>query len=475
MKRSGRLVGLLCLSLILTSCAGLQSKVHGEGGLTSVEGQGGLLGGGSAPVEKGSYSDTLDGEVLGQKLKNKNFDIPVVYNNEVDQWMRFFTGRGREHFEIYLERMGAMLPLIRPALKEANMPEDLIYLAMIESGFSTQAKSRAGAVGPWQFIRSTGRIYDMRIDSWVDERRDPFHATQAAIRYLGNLYEEFGDWELAAAAYNSGEIRIRNAIRKYGTRDFWTIARARHALKKETKNYVPKMMAAAILAKNAELYGFKFPEPDAKWLNTTDVSVPKAEDLRSIAKIANIEAADLRTLNPELVHACTPPGESYQLRIPKESKDLVQKAIDNGELGRFENFRRHTVHKGDSLAKIARRYKVDKEVILALNDLNGPQSLRLNQELVVPGPAIESVASREPPRIIASHSRHKQRFQKVSLLKNDGAVIYTVQKGDTLYDISRKYSVSVGDIKDWNEISRSKNLQPGRRLKLYVRNETPRI
>jgi membrane-bound lytic murein transglycosylase D len=476
MLKPNRILNFLIFVFLLTGCSGTNSRIRGEGGLSQLQGQGGLLGG--PATSSGDYSKTLDQEVLGVNLKHKDFDIPVVVNPEVEMWMRFFTERGREHFTIYLERMGAMIPLMIPQLREAGMPEDLIYLSMIESGFSMQAKSHAGAVGPWQFIKSTGRIYDMRIDSFLDERRDPRHATQAAIRYLRNLYEEFGDWHLAAAAYNSGEVRIRNAIQRLGTRDFWKIARDRKALRRETRDYVPKMIAAAILGKNAELFGFTPPSPDPKWMNTVEVRIPGPEDLRTIARAGNVDAALLRELNPELSHPCTPPVRSYMLRVPSESQSAIQSAIANNEFGKFENFRRHTIKKGDSLSRLARRYGVEKDTILSLNNYKSIQDMRLGHELILPGTKLSGFFEKEP-RILASRSTKQRRFrsrrQVASTISDSGAVIYTVKQGDTLYDISRKYAVSVNEIKDWNAISRSKNLQPGRRLKLYVRNDSTRI
>lgn len=197
-------------------------------------------------------------EIKGVRLRNTTFDYPVMVNQKVEQWIGYFTGKGRKYFDKYLERGRYFIPEIAKTLKEHNMPQDLVYLAMIESGFNNTAKSRAKAVGPWQFMKFTGKRFGLRTDYWVDERRDTRRATQAAIAYLSELYEEFGSWELAAAGYNAGENKVRRAIKKYKTHDFWQIARNRF-FRPETRDYVPKIMAAAILTKNPELFGFDDP------------------------------------------------------------------------------------------------------------------------------------------------------------------------------------------------------------------------
>ncbi len=195
-------------------------------------------------------------EVKGITLQSTKFDIPVVINSQVLRWVDYFTGRGRELFEVYLHRSEYFIPYLQRMLKKNEMPEDLVYLAMIESGFNHGARSRARAVGAWQFMSFTGKRYGLKVDWWVDERRDIKKSTMAAMRYLKDLHGIFGTWELAAAAYNAGEYKIARAIQRFGADDFWTLTRQRF-LKPETRNYVPKMMAAAIVAKNRVPFGFK--------------------------------------------------------------------------------------------------------------------------------------------------------------------------------------------------------------------------
>lgn len=466
---------LSLLALALTACG--HTGIKSEGGLANTAAAGGLFGGPRIPdATAESSEESLDQEIQGVKLRHKNFDIPVVYNKEVDHWIRYFTGPGRKHFEVYLERMGQMIPIMQPRLRSAGVPEDLIFLAMIESGFSMHAKSHASAVGPWQFMKGTGHMYDLQANWWVDERRDPIKATDAAIRYLSNLHDEFGSWELATAAYNSGEGRIRNAIARLKTKDFWAIARNRRALRRETKDYVPKMMAAAIIGKNAEQFGFDEPKIDRMWLDTEMVKISKPTNLSAIAKAASIDKETLRYLNPSLGRCCTPPtNSSFQVRVPSgDYKEKILAAISDGNIGHFEEFNRHVIRRGDSLSKIASRYKVPTEAILALNEVSS-RSLKVGTELLIPGGGSYTPSrphSEKESRMIASeHARKQVRLARHSAGKNH--MYYTVKQGDTLYEISRRYAVRIEDIKDWNSISRTKTLRPGRRIKLYVRNDQP--
>jgi len=459
--------GAFC-ALTATSCAHRQG-IRAEGGLLGTEGKGGLFNTGassgrsSASESNRSYRRSLPDEILGVRIENKNFDLPVEYNQEVHQWMEYFTGTGRRHFSVYLERKAKFEPVIRPRLAEAGVPLDLIYLAMIESGFSTSAHSHAGAVGPWQFIKSTGRIFGLKQDWWRDERRDPIKSTEAAIRYLSKLHEEFGDWRLACAAYNSGEGKIRRAISKLGTRDFWEIASDRRALMRETKDYVPKMMAAAIIGKNAEQFGFRTHKPNPVLTEFEEVYVPKAENLRTISRVANISREQLSELNPELMRCCTPPQrEAFKIRVPKgESARLVAAAVESGELGRFADFKRHVVKKGDSLSSIASRHGVPVDAILSMNEIRSVKAIKLGTELVVP----EKIKSTN--RAVASVAR------SYKAPRGTKHVTHVVKRGDTLYGISKAYAVRVDEIRRWNAIHRAKNLRPGSRIKLYVKNENP--
>ncbi len=456
------------LAAILVGCAGSGSGLQPEGGLFHTKAEGGLfqVSPESPSSSSGRTIASLEDEILGVRIVNKNFDLPVEYNEEVEQWVRYFTGPGRRHFAVYMERKAKMDPIILPRLREAGLPEDLIYLAMIESGFSTAAHSHAGAMGPWQFIKSTGRLFGLESNWWRDERRDPIKSTEAAIQYLSRLYEEFEDWQLACAAYNSGERKIRRAISRLNTRDFWTIARDRKALRRETKDYVPKMLAAAIIGKNAEQFGFQTYPADPSLLQFEEVAIPKAENLRTIARVSNISREQLFELNPELLRCCTPPQKApFTIRVPKESAPALVAAIEAGEIGRYADFRRHVVKRGDNLSSIAARNGVPVEAILSMNEIRSVKALKPGTELVIPdrGRAVASVEKRVTSRAKKpTPTGHK-------------AVTHVVQKGDTLYGISRRYAVRIEEIRRWNAIERAKNLRPGSRIKLYVKNESSHI
>jgi membrane-bound lytic murein transglycosylase D len=463
-----RRVGLVFCALLLTACGHFRG---GSKGLLDTKTEGGLL---NAAARTPANEPPLTGAIAipnleGIKLQNTNFDLPVVYNDEVKNWVGYFTGPGRKHFAVYLERKARMEPVILPKLKEAGIPQDLIYLAMIESGFSTQAASHAGAVGPWQFIRSTGRIFGMKQDWWLDERRDPHKSTGAAVAYLSRLHAEFGDWALACAAYNSGEQKIRNAISRLNTRDFWTIARNRRALRRETKDYVPKMMAAAIIGKNPEQFGFKSYPADPALTQYSEVRIPRAENLRTIAKVAGVDRDTIALLNPELLRCCTPPQRgAYTVRVPQSSAALVTAAVDNGEIGRFANFQRHVIRRGDTLSHIAASAGVPTEAILSMNDVRNIRALKPGMELVIPdrGRSVVASGTRVSGRALAN-------VQPAILVepKNSSSITHVVKRGDTLYGISRLYAVRIDEIRRWNSLRRSKNLRPGSRIKLYVRNE----
>jgi membrane-bound lytic murein transglycosylase D len=460
-------VGLVCVGLALSGCGHTTGGENG-GGLLNTKGEGGLLNTTPrSPTEEaaaaviGTSDKSLDGDVHGVRLQNKNFDIPIVYNDEVENWLDYFTGPGRKHFQVYLERKARMEPIIVPKLKEGGLPQDLLYLSMIESGFSTAAYSHAGASGPWQFIRSTGRLFGLQSNWWIDERRDPVKATGAAIEYLGRLHGEFGDWWLACAAYNSGEVKIRKAIAKLGTKNFFEIAENRRALRRETKDYVPKMMAAAILGKNAEQFGFHVEPIDKSLLEFETVEIPKSENLRTIAHVAKIDKETLAELNPELLRCCTPPQRNpYKIRVPKgESAQLLNDAIAAGEIGKYKDFQRYVIRRGDSISRIARNAGVPAEAILTMNEVHNLHTLKPGTELVLPG------RERAPnvQRYVASEGH-------VRVPKGKRAIVHVVQKGDTLSSISHRYSVRIEQIRQWNSV-RAKKLRPGKRIKLYVRND----
>lgn len=250
------------------------------------------------------------------------FDIPVTYNDKVKYWIKYFQGPGRKWFHKWLERSHAYLPLMKSTLASRNLPQDLAYVAMIESGFSPHAVSTASAVGYWQFIKSTAKRYDLEVTWWLDERRDHQKSTVAAARYLGDLYKLFGSWYLTAAAYNMGEGRTGRLIKKYGTKNFWVLSQKRD-FPKETREYIPKLLAAVLISKAPKLYGFTNIEPKDPY-SFDYFHVPGGTDLMNLAKYLNIDHEKLNRLNPELLKSFVPSFiKSHRIRIPKGSSAKV--------------------------------------------------------------------------------------------------------------------------------------------------------
>ena len=337
------------------------------------------------PPVSGEFIYDFNLELLLGDLPKKepHFDIPIVINDNVEHCIQLFQTTIRDKFITWLARSGKYTPFMRNLLKEQGLPEDLVYMALIESGFDPYAYSRSKAVGPWQFIYLTGKRYGLKVNWWVDERRDPEKSTIAAAKYLKDLHEMFACWYLAAAGYNAGEYKIIRAMKRFRTEDFWALTKHRY-LKRETKNYVPLMIAAALVAKDPEKYGFtdiEYQEP----LRYEKVKVPELTDLSHIAKACEISLEEIKDLNPELQRGVTPPHEAeYEIKIPFAKKDLFK---DNFEalqpLEKFQ-FKTHVVKKGETLRGIAGLYRVDLDPLLEINGLNKKSPLSKGMNLLIP-------------------------------------------------------------------------------------------
>lgn len=397
-------------------------------------------------VEEAETLPTVPHEEAPLEMEGPAFDIPIVVNDRVEYFIRFFQTTARERFARWLKRSGKYIPLMKKVLKEHGLPEDLVYLAMIESGFNPTARSRRRAVGPWQFIYRTGKRYGLKVNYWVDERRDPEKSTVAAARYLKDLYDQFQCWYLAAAGYNAGEGRIARAIRRYRTEDFWELSKYRY-LKRETRDYVPKMIAAALIAKNPERYGFKGIEYDDP-IEYEKVKVPPATDLRIVAKCCGTTYKEIKLLNPELLRWCTPPYEPYyELKIPKGKKGAFLRCFAKlpESKKRYSGFIKYRLRRGDTLWRISRRFGIDLKVLMRINRIGNPRRLRAGHWILIPRPAETATVP-------------KQRGKKV---------IYVVKKGDTLWEIARRFDLSVREIKRWNNLS-GDLIRPRDRILLWL-------
>ena len=317
-------------------------------------------------------------------------DYPVVLNAEVQYFLDRFTGSRRAVVETWMSRSGRYLGMIRETLRGQGLPVDLAFTAMVESGYNPLAVSRAGAKGLWQFMEKTARRYGLRVDQWVDERLDPERSTVAAAAHLRDLYTQFGSWTLAQAAYNAGELTVARAVRATGSSDFWVLNRTKF-LRRETKDFVPAIQAATIIGRNPDQYGFEIGEAGADEVER--VAVPPATDLRRLAAAAGISLQMLRTLNPVLVRGVTPPGTTWELRVPAGTRDGVLAALAPRRpvtVARGAALRRtaasaeiHVVRPHDTVSAIAKRYGVSVADVLRWNRLGQHDWIRPGDRLRV--------------------------------------------------------------------------------------------
>jgi membrane-bound lytic murein transglycosylase D len=320
---------------------------------------------------------------------------PVSMNPQVQYFLDRFTGARREAVNLWVGRSGRYLGMIREVLKNRGLPEELAYTAMIESGFNPVAVSRVGAKGMWQFMAGTARRYGLRVDQWIDERLDPEKSTIAAASYLRDLYNMFGSWVLAQAAYNAGEVKVSKAIRATGSSDFWTLAKTNH-LRAETKDFVPAIQAATLIAQNPDRYGFEF--ADSAPLGIETVAVPPATDLRRLATKAGITPGALQTLNPVLVRSVTPPGDPWQLKVPAGTRTSVLSALAPAPAARQQtppavrskttrtsaaSEAVHVVQAKETVGSIAKHYGVALTDVLRWNRLEHQARIRPGDRLRV--------------------------------------------------------------------------------------------
>lgn len=393
-------------------------------------------------------------------LDENNFDFPVVDNEKVRYFVDYFSGPVHKVVRNWLERSTRYLPMMEEVFAEQGLPRDLVYLAMIESGFNNKAFSRARASGPWQFMEATGRSYGLKNDGWRDERRDPEKATRAAARHLADLYRMFdGDWYLAIAAYNAGAGKIRRAIERYDTRDFWELTHGSY-LKQETKHYVPKMLAGLLIAKHPERYGFtdlNYQEPLAYEL----AEIPSMTDLEVIARLAGSDYETIRKLNPELKRWSTPPEiGNYQVRLPVGSGTVFAERYAQLPESQRVNFVQHTVRKGDTPGAIARRYGVNTGELLRFNKVRDARSLRIGQNLLIPlNPEAGRMALADVREALRDDAPAAQGKGKAA-----GGKSYTVRSGDSLWKIAKRFNATEKQLRAWNSLGSLSTLKPGQKL-----------
>jgi peptidoglycan lytic transglycosylase D len=377
----------------------------------------------------------------------QKYDIPIVFNDQVKTFINYFQSRKWGVITRAFERASRHMPIMRKIFREKDLPEDLLNLAFIESAVNPKATSRAKAAGIWQFIASTARLYGMRTSWWVDERRDPEKSTRGAAQYLSNLYRMFDSWPLALAAYNAGEGAVQRAIERQRTRDFWRLR-----LPKETQLFVPAFMAMTVISKDPERYGFSPPAESPHETDTVILRHPTT--LTVIAHAARTTIDHIQSLNPELLRWATPPDVPYSLRIPAGLQEEFQETLAQIPPEQRAPWVQHRVRKGETSARIAKRYGVDLQTVLDMNRLRKGQALKPGGTIFVPAMSTDvAAAADEPP---PSKTAVRRRVTPE----------YKVRKGDTLSAVARAHGVSVEELRRENGLSRDAKLRTGQTLRI---------
>ncbi len=449
-----------------------------------------------------------------KKPKAFLYDVPVVRNAIVDRWVKYFTGPGRVSFSVWLGRGGRYIKLFRQILKKHQLPQDLAYLSLIESGFSLKARSRAGAVGPWQFMPGTARRMGLKINYYVDERRHPMKSTRAAAAYLSKLYVKFGDWHLALAAYNAGEHRIARALRRSKQKDYWSLARTRY-LPNETRNYVAKYLAGMIIAKNPEVFGFVGIDYENSW-DYKAVKLTHGTSLSAISRISNVPLSTLREINAELRTSVTPPSNGYHLFLPDKEAEGFTANLAKLSIKLHSSTGHYRIQPGDTFGDIAQRFGIKLDKLIEMNTHLHPRRLQVGAKIILPKPSknlrsvlensapvngnaplpnqhvvqegenfwliakkynistnklVQSNSGIDPKRLSVGMKIHlpsKKRLEKAEDTKpertNDKQTHHLVGPGENVSTIAQRYGVSTETLLAWNRLSASAKIYPGEKL-----------
>lgn len=395
------------------------------------------------------------------------YEIEAQMNPEVERWITYYTTTGRATFERWWKRSGLYMDLFQTTLRREGVPPDLAHLVFVESGFNVHARSYAAAVGPWQFLSSTGRLFGLTVNKWIDERRDPEKSTVAAARYLKHLYTIFGDWPLALASYNAGEGRMLRSIKQQGTTNYWDLH-----LPRQTEDYVPQFMAVLHIGRNPDKYGFDVIEREPP-IAFDEIALEGGVDLNAIAKLSECSLEEIRRLNPGVLRNSTGGGNGIvTIRVPKGRGAEVTAKIEAGNAPAQKAHLAHTVRKGETLSGIANRYRVSANLLALENRIGKKNYLRIGQELVIPTAAAPpKLASLDTDDPRASTAYVPERNIRVPAQLNlsgsdaEGRFIVRVKRGETLSEIADRHGVSPEDIREWN-LLRSSRLRPGMRLKI---------
>jgi membrane-bound lytic murein transglycosylase D len=425
------------------------------------------------------------GAVVKADLESTAHDVPIPFNERVLAYVELFQGRLRGHIEAGMQRGAQYLPMIQNVFRAEGLPLDLAYIPLIESAFKPTALSRAKAKGVWQFMKATAADHGLRTNWFVDERSDPEKATLAAAKYLKTLHGMFDDWHLALASYNGGPGRVQRAMKRSGAESFWQLAASSRHLPRETREYVPMILAAMVIAKNPLKYGFEPIAPRALEYDT--VTVTKAVDLRRVAEWTGASIEQIQALNPELRRWTTPlRSASYDVKVPAGSGDTLRARLANASSGELAALNWYRVKRGESLATIARKLRVSRGDLAEANGLAVASRVRAGQELLIPrAPAtllaarVDTPASPATPASRTSELRAETRTEPVARAARDDGddeptrVVYRVKRGDTLSSIARAFDTTVAAIRSLNRL-RSTRLTPGDRLTIHTSRTTTR-
>lgn len=398
-------------------------------------------------------------------------DIALDDNAQVQKWVHYFQGKGRKYMRLYLARSSRYLPMMKNVLRENGLPEDLVYIALIESGFSPQAYSHSNAVGYWQFIRATGRRYGLHVDGFIDERRDPVLSTRAAAEYFKELYSLFGSWHLALAAYNAGENRVKHAVMKNYTRDFWELIKRRRSLAAETKQYVPKFIAATMIAKDPVKYGFTDVEFDDP-LSYDAVALTNPISLTKLAQNLNVDVDELKLLNPKFRGDFVPMSRNGEtvVRIPvgKGTDAVAAVSLSTSKEPKVvqadEYFYR--VRHGDNLSIIAHHHHTTVSRLRRMNNLSNRTLLRVGMRIRVPdngGEGYHYASEADRP------DRGGAAVEEAVAMQSESD-FHIVRRGENLTTISRHYGMSIDELVKMNNLGKRTVLRAGQKIR--VRTET---
>ncbi len=388
--------------------------------------------------------------------------IPLTLNRKVRLAIKYFQTKGRFVFTRWLERSGRYEDMVKQIFREKHLPEELAYLAMIESGFNPRARSYARAVGMWQFISATGKYYGLRHNWWFDERRDVIKATRAAAEHLDDLYERFDDWYLALSGYNCNPRKVERNIRRYHTRDFWKLKR----LPRQTRNYVPTFLAATIIAENPEKFGFYIKKKTP--VEVDSITISESVDLNLIAQLTDTSYAFIREINPAVLRWVTPPGiKDFTLYLPKGKREIFEERYAKIPDSKKRSWVRHRIRSGETLSTIAQKYHTSMSVIRSTNKLRS-NFIRAGKYLLIPVPQNKAAYYANLSNRSSKRTHHKVGVKRVKNVPGHKKIIYVVKPGDTLGGIAEQYNTRASRIRSWNGLRYGQYIRPKQKLAIWV-------